>query len=241
MKTAFALSILFLFSAGQASAIWTEVSAFNRQPCDPLGLGSTAAQTLIPVDELGTAADFHDKDEGISAFANQADEIACTTNFISDPDLQGMQVMLSIKNETSRTFTDLWYVADPQTSLTNYDGIINEGLAFKIDGTMTMNLNNPLRSEVGGIVNERFEPGETWNFVIDNYKNSLGLSAAALESIGVGWESDDAGHTIALSSGSIIALVPEPTTALLMGLGLTGLSFAGRRKHADRALRMRIG
>jgi hypothetical protein len=72
-----------------------------------------------------------------------------------------------------------------------------------------------------------FQVGETWDFVIDNYFNVLGLSASALASAGlVG--SLSGGDTV--SSGSIIAIIPEPGTILLTGLGLAGLSLFARRR-----------
>jgi hypothetical protein len=39
--------------------------------------------------------------------------------------------------------------------------------AFKIDGTVTLGANNPLFGE-SGTVNEIFEPGETWRFIVTN-------------------------------------------------------------------------
>ncbi len=225
----FALMVALLFTAGQANALWTYVVAANGTTCDPLGLTAGAAGIATPIDELGTSVGFDLADEGITAFATQTADIACLSNFSQT----GTQVLLSITNSTSRTFSDLWYVADPETSISNIDGEINFNPAFKIDGTVTINQNNPLISE-SFASDEYFTPGETWTFIIDGYSNAVSALPSELASIGVGFDSAEPGLTIPLSSGSIVALVPEPSAALLMGLGLAGLTMTGRRRSPDR-------
>lgn len=224
----FAFVVAFLFTAGQANALWTHVVAQNIQNCDPLGLATGPNGTAIVIDELGTSAPFHSADEGITASASQSANVACPST--ASPAV-GMQVLLSITNSTNRTFSDLWYVADPETSITNFDGKINSNAAFKIDGTVTVNLNNPLISE-SILTDELFSPGETWKFIIDSYVNAVSVPASQLGSIGVGSDSAEAGITIPVSTGSVIAMVPEPGTALLMGLGLVGLTITGRRNSS---------
>ena len=223
------LVAVFLFTAGQANALWTHVVAQNGPNCDPLGLATGPNGTATIIDELGTSAPFHSADEGITASATQFSDLACPSS--ADPAVGGMQVLLSITNSTNRTFTDLWYVADPETSITNIDGKINFNAAFKIDGTVTVNLNNPLISE-SILTDELFSPGETWKFIIDGYFNAVSAPASHLGSIGVGVDSAEAGITIPVSTGSVIALVPEPGTALLMGLGLVGLTITGRKNSS---------
>ena len=103
-----------------------------------------------------------------------------------------------------------------ETSLTNFDGLVNGMLAFKID---YLGVNRSLIFE-DMIMDGIFQPGETWGFIIQDYQNMFGLPPSALGSIGV----PSLGDT--LSSGSIIA-IPEPATLCLLGLG--GLLLRKRR------------
>jgi hypothetical protein len=140
---------------------------------------------------------------------------------LDDPAIPDVLVLMY--NATQTVWTDVWYVGDGdidpgaplETYLSNYDGIVNGGLAFKID---SIGLNTPLVYE-DKTVDDLFEPGETWGFVIQDYLNAFGLSAGAMGSPGVGTLS----MGDLLSSGSIIA-IPAPGAILLgsIGVGLVG-------------------
>ena len=179
-------------------AVETKLNDWNDDDnCDPLSLP-------LLVDELGRG---FPEDELINTDTTASNQSAC----ISDsPDTPNEQVL--IINQTQTKFTDLWYVADPETKLSNFDGFVNGQLAFHIDAT---GRNQPLVSEsisADGI----FEPGEAWEFIIDDYSNDLGVGAWVIDSIGV--PSPDM-----QSSGSIIA-IPEPSSfALVATLGVFAL------------------
>jgi len=222
------MNVLF---PGQASAVPTSVVASNSATCDPLGLGGGGGGPTL-VEELGTEDNYHGmspafplSDSAISATVSPSVGIACASTFTG---AAGGQWELSITNETSRSFSDLWYVSDGAASITNVDGVINGFSAFKIDGTLTSNANNPLVFE-SLVMNEVFEPGETWTFILDGFDDifTLPTSIPWLGSVGVGSDSDQL-TTISLSSGSIVAIVPEPGTALMIGLGLAGLAMPRR-------------
>ena len=129
--------------------------------------------------------------------------------------------LVSITNLTGTSWTNLYYVADsPETTIANYDGLINGALAFRIDYA---GINVTLRSE-SILADEIFAPGETWEFLIIDYVNSRGLPPSALGSLGVPSLGDD------LSSGSIVS-VPEPATLALIALGFAGIGAQQRRKR----------
>lgn len=134
---------------------------------------------------------------------------------------------------------EVWYVADPETTITNFDGEANEiGFAplqeaFRIDNLISDpgGSHHPLLFEsmtFDGI----WEIGESWQFVLQDYTNTLNLPPEAITSIGVGNASSSPATGIIESSGSIIAItkIPEPATGVLMLLGLLG-AFARRHRH----------
>jgi hypothetical protein len=146
----------------------------------------------------------------------------------------GPDEVVNMTNLTSTDFQEVWYVADPETSLTNWDGLVNGEEAFRIDSQINDpgGINHPLMYE-SMVYDGVFQAGETWEFIIQDYFNALGLAASLLDSC-AGGPPCTSGLVGSLSaggppsSGSIIALIPEPSTALLFGLGLTALALRRR-------------
>lgn len=160
-------------------------------------------------DELGDKPPFPD-DEWIISSWQETTYRPCYENEDS-PSIPNIEV--SITNMTGRSWWNLQYVADVSyTVIQNYDEWrINEGLAFLIDYA---GANTPLRSE-SMIADLIFQPNETWVFVIQDFQSIA--PATPFGSIGVGNQSMEAGPL--LSTGSIIAYVPEPGTLALMVIG----------------------
>lgn len=180
----------------------------------------TTSQDVIPagpywVDELGWKPPFPDMEWIISDYVETTYR-PCPQN-LDNPNIPNMEVTITNRADASippdgipdRSFYPLYYVADPETSLTNDDGFINGQLAFRIDA---VGVNTPLVFESMGW-NGIFEPGETWRFVIQDYTNTFGLAPHLFGSIGVGNLSG--GDTF--SSGSII---PEPASLLLLAVAV---------------------
>ncbi len=200
-RTPLILTAALYLGISPAFAERTTVTWNDADRCDPLSLP-------FDVDELGRG---FPSDELINTDTTTVTIRACPTD---DPEFPNEQVLMI--NETDFSFDELWYVADPETSLSNYDGFVNGQFAFRIDRE---GINRPLVSE--SIVNNGiFEPGEAWEFIIDDYMNTNGVGAWVIDSIGV--PSD------ARSSGSIIA-VPEPASFFLLGMGVLAMP---RRRRA---------
>lgn len=183
--------------------------------CDPL------APLPALMDELGTSAAFP-ADEFITAAATFTNVDACPSS--SSPLIPN--VVLSITNQTTLSFTDLHYVSDFGSGFTNFDGVINGFEAVRLDN---VGVNRPLISEVGGVLPLVFEPGETWRVILDDWSTGSGLTAADLGSIGI-----PSGVLPDISSGSIVAIpVPEPASASLVAVIASALLSGVRGRQAS--------
>lgn len=208
---------MVLCVASPAAAVPVNIY-FLDGPQDPL---------VIPewVHELGESV--FPSNEEILSFWDTTGLTACADGPVYD-DPMIANVLVTMTNLTGRTWYDVHYVADPETSMSNYDGYIgNAGMgddaqmAFRIDW---LGVNTPLVSE--SISNDSiFQIGETWEFIIQDYGNTL-MMLTPFNSIGIASSS-----TGLPSTGSIIARVPEPGTMLLLGAGLLGLAAFGRKKY----------
>ena len=201
---------LILTVSGAAQAVQTKILSVVEGPQDPL---------VVPalVHELGTGKVFPDGELILSDYIEVTEYAPCP---LSD-DVGISNVLVAIQNNTGVSWSELWYVADPETTLTNNDGTINGQLAFKIDNGLGQ-LNQPLVYEDNP--NLIFEPGEIWGFVIQDYHNPHWVVLpSSFGSIGVPSGIDN------VSSGSIIA-IPAPGAILLGSLGVGLVGWLRRRR-----------
>jgi hypothetical protein len=192
-------------STSSVHGVPTIVQSIETPSCDLL-------PNLVFVDELGNPP-FFPQNELISSSSNLTALSACpASDNASIPNR-----LVRIQNLSGIAWQELYYVADPAaaglpgTTLSNEDGFVNSGQAFRID---RLGMNRPLVAE-NGIVDGIFQPGEIWRFVIDDYVSGAGLMPHSFDSIGVGNLSPGGP-----SSGSIIAVIPEPGTITCIAAGL---------------------
>jgi hypothetical protein len=227
-------TILLVFAATTPGlAIPLTVTSSDSPGCDAPTIDGT-------VHELGTSPFFFSEGEGILSGPAGVEEAVCLPGTSS--------VVVEIFNPTLVSWTNLHYVADPDTTMSNVDGVIvpsspltfppeffgppEPANAFKIDN---VGLNTPLLFE-SMTPNLIFEPGETWVFAIQDYSNSMGVPPESLASVGVGSHSESfPPNPPGLSSGSIIAqLVPEPVSGLFLAAAAVTLVAVGRRRGLQR-------
>ncbi len=211
-------------ASSQIYAVPTQMTHFDTPNCDTL---------FIPDDvhEIGDVAGFPSNEALFATDLGQTSLSSCLNS--DDPTVPN--VVVDIRNLSGIAWEEVWYVADPDTTISNYDGEANElpfspiQEAFRIDNDILDpgGFNHALIFEsitADGI----WEINETWQFIIQDYSNLSGLSAADFNSIGVGDNSPNLG--INDSSGSIIAVtkVPEPASLTLLTLGAL---VSVRRRH----------
>lgn len=212
-------------ASSQAYAVPTQMVHFDTAHCDTL---------FIPTDvhEIGDVAVFPSNEALFSTNLGQTSGSACPAS--DDPTVPN--AVVDIRNLSGIAWEEVWYVADPDTTISNYDGEANDSgfspiqEAFRIDYDISDpgGVNHALISESmtpDGI----WEVNESWQFIIQDYSNLSGLSASDLNSIGVGNASANLG--INDSSGSIIAVskVPEPASLALLTIGMAATLTRGRK------------
>ncbi len=212
-----ALTLAAASLAGIAAAEPVDGGYFDQPTCDNHG-----PQTFQ--EEFGDPSIFA-PDEAFAHAATFTNLSACTMT--DSPTIPN--ALVQITNLTGRFLEDLYYVADEGTTFSNIDGgAFGAGSpsvrtpAFRID-ELGMNQNLVFESMTfDGIL----EPGETWQFIVQDYGNAAGLSPDSFFSVGLAGDSPFAGAIE--SSASIVSTnIPAPASSVL---GLMGLALLRRRR-----------
>ncbi len=215
------MGIVLLLLASPAFAVSVTVYWEDRPQCDALEL------PFPEFDECGWAPTFPYGEVITSEYLYETPLSACPMT--DDPSIPNVLIEMTNKSCCPWGRSPIWYVADPETTITNFDGVIgNAGLgdaeeAFRID---SIGLNTPLIFE-SMTQDNLFEVGETWHFILQDYSNALGGPPHQYDSIGIasrstGWPP---------STGSIIQPIPEPLTVLGVFLGVCSLGRYIRRRR----------
>jgi len=179
----FSVSFSVLFgSLHEANAFPTTVEFQNGVLCDDLDIPTN-------VEELGLLGQFRPiRGDAISlsVTAPPFNPILGCRDGIGDTN----PFFVFIKNENSRTFSDLWFIVDLGSSFSNVDGLARGTgtfdipvftSAFKID---SIGNNKPLLAESIN-ANGFFEPGEIWVFVVDGWDGDFTLTPRNLATVGI--------------------------------------------------------
>lgn len=172
-------------------------------------------------DEIGTGVLFPTTCSILASWAFTQVTACPLTDNTSIPNVE-----IRIVNTSGRSWTDLFYVGNVETSFSNYDGFGVSttspagalGLAVKLDH---VGGNTPLILE-SGVVDGIFSPFETWVFVLQDWTNGVGFAPDMFDSL------DFAGFSM-ISSGSIVATI-VPTPGALASLAAGGLIAIRRRR-----------
>lgn len=210
MSTHRTSSVVALCLMGSLTAIgWGVPITVTSSPLVP----PNCEPAILPpanVDELGTIA--FPANELITATHTFSNVFACQPSPVAS-------VQLDITNTVIPpvAFTDLWYVASHDTTFSNHEMLVENQQAMKID---SLGPHQPLVFESAN-ANNIFEPGETWSFILDDWRNNLGFLPSQLNTPGM------VGFLDTASSGSIIA-IPEPGTCRGIGMAVLGLAVIRR-------------
>ncbi|MEM8835809.1 MAG: PEP-CTERM sorting domain-containing protein [Planctomycetota bacterium] len=219
--TTTALTTLAVFAVAGSAAAFPVSGTYEDTPgCDDHGM-------QFAYDELGNGPLFP-ADELIDATSTIFDSTVCPPTDNGTPN-----ALVIMTNLTGQDWQNVFYVADPETSFTNVDGVAESALAPGVK-TLAMRidmvgLNRSLIAESmtpDGI----FEAGETWEFAIQNYTNTLGLAPDRLDSLDFAGASGAVAGGANVSSGSIIVMDPIPAPGALALAGMSGLAIARRRR-----------
>lgn len=182
--------------------------------------------------ELGDGG-FFPINESIQVSASPATFTVCVPN-------DGIQNdwIVMMTNTSGIAWRNLFFVADLGLTVGNADGSVFDAVnapgvvtdAFRIDGTVTIGLNNNLLGE-SGPVDEIFQPGETWRFNVSNFVDPAGTAPMPLFRIPAKFAGSEPFVAPPFSTASILAIpVPEPTTIAALALPAIALLMRRRRR-----------
>lgn len=198
-----------------------------KDPVDYVGLDFDTSRLEIKTAGSSITISISTNFDGHSVFESGI-EVGLADFFIYDSSGDIYAVDLSKNDESSDVYSDGFFSLDTATLRTSFDifegysdifgalWVADDGIKEEINVDF---VGGDRLSDISVSVDDSSSSGYIYSFTIDNFGDYIS------DTYSVFWGTGECGNDV------ITGTVPEPTTMVLFGFGLLGLSAIGRRKN----------